>query len=54
MGTAIFNIVVGLICLAGGYSGRFTFIGTNSAGLTMAIGGAITALGVYQLIKNKR
>lgn len=53
MGAAIFNIVMGLIAIGAGLTGR-PFIGTDSPYIMIAIGAAIFGLGVYQLIKSRR
>ncbi len=54
MGAAIFNIVIGVLAILGAFSGRFVFPGTHGPTVLAVIGGAIAALGVYQLIKLKR
>jgi uncharacterized membrane protein YgaE (UPF0421/DUF939 family) len=50
----IWNLLFGLAALAAGASGRFHFIGTNSSTLLMVVGGAIAALGVYQLVRARK
>ena len=49
MKTGIWNLGFGLVAIAAGASGRFTFFGTNSPMLLMVAGGLVAALGVYQL-----
>lgn len=54
MAAGIWNLLFGLAALAAGASGRFHFIGTNSSTLLMVVGGAIAALGVYQLVRARK
>lgn len=54
MGAAIFNIIVGLLAIAGALSGRFVFPFTHGPTVLLVLGAVITALGVYQLVKLKR
>jgi hypothetical protein len=54
VGTAIFNIVVGLGLLVAGLSGEFNLIGTSSPTLLALVGGLIGALGIFQLSKTRR
>ena len=50
----IFNIVIGLIMLVGGLSGRLALIGTNNSTILAAIGAAVLAFGVYRTVKDRR
>ncbi len=52
--SGIFNVIVGLIMLVGGLSGKLDFPGTSSSGILAAVGAVVTGLGVYQLVKNRR
>jgi hypothetical protein len=54
MGSAIFNIVIGLGMLVAGLSGEYNFIGTSSPTLLALVGGSIGALGFFQLFKTRR
>ncbi len=54
MAAGIWNLLFGLAALAAGASGQFHFIGTNSSTLLMAVGGAIAAFGVYQLVRARK
>ena len=54
MGAAIFNIVVGLVCLVGGATGQFALIGTNSTTAMAVVGGVILAIGIYQAVRHKQ
>mgnify|MGYP006971774057 CR=1 FL=1 len=49
----IINVIVGLVLVAGGLSGKMVLLGTNSSVLLAIIGGAIAALGVYGLVKGR-
>lgn len=53
MGVAIFNLIVGVLCIVAGASGKFMFVGTNSPTILIAVGVGICALGLYQLIKRR-
>ncbi len=50
-GTAMWNIVWGLICVGGGASGQLALRGTNSTGALVAVGGALIAYGIYQMVQ---
>ena len=50
----IINLVVGGALIIGGAMGELTFFGTNSTTAAIAVGAAIAALGIYQLIQNAR
>lgn len=54
MGTAIFNIVMGVLAILGGLSGDVVLLGTHSSTALIVIGGVIATLGVYQLIRAGR
>jgi hypothetical protein len=49
MKSGVWNLGFGLVAIAAGASGQFTLLGTNSSSLLMIAGGAIAALGVFQL-----
>ncbi len=54
MGAGIFNLVLGLIMIGGGASGKLTLLGTNSGTALVAVGVGLSGLGVYQLIKSRK
>lgn len=54
MGSAIFNIVVGVICIVAALGFGAVLLFTESSELLAIAGGAIAALGIYQLIRHKR
>ncbi|MCP4599889.1 MAG: hypothetical protein GY847_04990 [Proteobacteria bacterium] len=49
----IFNIIVGLLMVAAGLSGKFSLMGTQSSGLLAAAGGVIAAFGIYRSLKGR-
>jgi hypothetical protein len=53
MRAGVFNIVMGLAAVALGATGKFALPFTNSPAPLMVVGGAIAALGVYQLLRSK-
>ncbi len=54
MSAGIWNLVFGLASIAAGASGRFYFIGTHSSTALLAVGGALAALGVYQIARSRK
>jgi hypothetical protein len=53
MTTAIINIAIGVVLLAGGASGRLGLIGTGSPTALM-VGGAVIAFGIFQAVRAAR
>lgn len=49
----IFNIVIGIIMIVGGLSGRLALLGTNSPKILAAVGVVVLALGIYQVAKKR-
>jgi hypothetical protein len=49
----IINVIIGLLLVAGGLSGKFVLLGTNSGVLLAVFGGAIAGLGIYRLVKDR-
>ena len=54
MSGAIWNIGFGLVMLIGGLTGKLALIGTDSSEALAVVGGALTAFGVFQVVKNKQ
>lgn len=54
MGAGFFNLVIGGLAIAGGLSGRFSLLGTDSPTLLLVAGGAVSAYGVFQIIRARR
>lgn len=50
----VLNILFGVAMILAGASGRFAFLGTDSPLLLMVIGGAVAALGAFQLVRHAR
>ena len=50
----IINIIVGLVCVGAGLSGRFVLLGTQSSIPLVAIGAAVAGYGVYRIIRERR
>ncbi len=46
---ALFNMVLGAACIAGGASGRMALFGTGSSGALVLAGVVAVGLGVFQL-----
>jgi hypothetical protein len=49
----IINIVVGLLMVAAGLSGKFVLIGTHSGLLLAVVGGIVFGLGCWRLIQGR-
>ena len=54
MGAGVFNLLLGLVGLVGGLSGRLALLGTNSSVALAVVGGLIAAYGAYQIIRSRR
>jgi len=54
MRAGVWNLVIGLLAVVAGASGRFALIGTHSSTALVVIGGCIAALGLYQLVRSKK
>jgi hypothetical protein len=50
----IINIIVGLLCVGLGLSGKFVLIGTQSSIPLVAVGSAVAAYGVFRIIRERR
>jgi hypothetical protein len=49
----MWNIIIGLVMIVGGASGKLALRGTSSSGALVAIGVALLGWGVFQLVRNK-
>ena len=49
----IINIIVGLLMIVAGLSGKFVLIGTHSGTLLVVIGAIVAGLGCYRLLKGR-
>lgn len=54
MSSAIWNIVLGALAIAGALSGRFKLPFTDGPIPLLVVGGAICTLGVVQAIRSRR
>ena len=50
----ILNIVIGLVFVVGGLSGKLVFIGTNSGGLLAVVGLGLVGLGIWRLASARK
>ena len=48
------NIIVGLLLLLGGLSGRFVLLFTGSSAALAVVGAIILGIGVYQAISSRK
>jgi len=53
-GRYMWNIIIGIIFIIGGLSGKLVLRGTNSGMALAALGGALVIWGIIQLVKTKR
>jgi hypothetical protein len=53
MKSGFWNLGFGLVAVAAGATGQFKLIGTDSSTWLMVAGGAVAALGVFQLWRNR-
>ena len=49
----VFNIVIGLVFIVGGLTGKLVFIGTNSGALLAVVGLGLIGLGIYRLANRR-
>ncbi len=49
----IFNIIVGLIMVVAGLSGKFALFGTKSSGLLAVVGAIVAGYGIYRTVKGR-
>ncbi len=47
----VLNIIIGLVFVVGGLSGKLAFRGTQSGGLLAVVGAGLIGLGVYRMVK---
>ncbi|MCB1064011.1 MAG: hypothetical protein KDN20_13950 [Verrucomicrobiae bacterium] len=50
----MWNIVIGIIFVIGGLSGKMALIGTNSGGLLALLGAGLIAWGIVQKVRTPR
>jgi hypothetical protein len=54
MAVGLFNIILGVACIAGGLSGKLTLLGTQSGTALVVAGGVAVGLGLVQVARNRR
>ena len=50
----IINIVIGIVCIVGGLSGRLALIGTDSGAPLTVAGALLIVVGAYRLYRAKK
>ena len=51
---AMWNIIIGLIFVAGGLSGKIALRGTQSSGAIAVVGGLMVAYGIFQVVQQRK
>lgn len=54
MGSSIWNMLFGVVAIAGGLSGKLVLLGTNSSMLLVVLGVALFGYGVYGFVRSRR
>ncbi|MCB1097979.1 MAG: hypothetical protein KDN22_20580 [Verrucomicrobiae bacterium] len=49
----MWNIIIGLVFVVGGLSGKMVLIGTNSSPALAVVGGLMLIWGIVQMVRNK-
>ena len=49
----VMTIVIGVICIAGGLSGRLALIGTKSGGPLAVLGLGLVIWGIYRVVQSR-
>ncbi len=50
----IIDVIIGLVFVVGGLSGKLAFRGTNSGTLLAVVGGGLIAFGIYKMSQSGR
>ncbi len=50
----MWNIIIGILFIAGGLSGQLALRGTDSGGALAAVGGGLVIWGIVQLVKGRQ
>jgi hypothetical protein len=50
----MFNIIIGIIFIIGGLSGKLALIGTSSSPAIVAAGAGLVGWGIYQIVQRRR
>ncbi len=49
----MFNIIIGIVFIVGGLSGKLALIGTQSGTALAVLGGVLLVIGIFQVSKSK-
>lgn len=50
----MWNIIIGLVMIIGGATGKLALIGTQSSGALVVLGIVLLGWGVFQIVRSKR
>ena len=50
----MWNIVIGIVMIIGGLTGKLALIGTGSSGALVVVGVLLAGYGGYQMLRQKR
>lgn len=50
----MWNIIIGIVCIIGGLSGKLALIGTNSGTALAGVGVALVIWGIVQEVRRRR
>jgi hypothetical protein len=50
----MWNIVIGVVMVVGGLSGKLALKGTNSSGALAAIGAGLVVWGIVQIVRSRQ
>ncbi|MEZ5325122.1 MAG: hypothetical protein R3F19_08655 [Verrucomicrobiales bacterium] len=50
----MWNIIIGLVFVVGGLSGKMVLIGTNSSPALAVVGGLMLIWGIVQMVRSKK
>ena len=48
------TIIIGVMCIVGGLTGRLALIGTKSGGALAAVGAGLVIWGIYRVVRSRR
>ena len=50
----MWNIIIGIVFVIGGLTGKLALLGTNSGGLLALLGAGLIGWGVFQMVRAKQ
>ncbi|MBI2193003.1 MAG: hypothetical protein HYU36_13575 [Planctomycetes bacterium] len=50
----MWNIIIGLIFVIGGLSGKLALVGTSSSGALAVVGAGLVVWGIFQIVRARR